>query len=170
MAQFIYILLTNHDVRDIIDTLTSKTVLILGRFTPERKSILDAIREALRERNYTPILFDFERPDSKTLTDTVKLLAQMSRFIIVDLSDPSSSPLEVGIIAQANLKTTPLAPSITKGKHVFAMFDDILLEKWCLDIHEYEDQEHLLQTLEQSVIIPAESKVKQLRNIINRTR
>jgi len=36
VAQFIYLLLSNERVRQVIDTLTSKVVLILGRFTPER--------------------------------------------------------------------------------------------------------------------------------------
>lgn len=51
MAQFIYLLLNNQKIRNVIDTITSKVVLILGRFTPERKQVLDAIREELRRRN-----------------------------------------------------------------------------------------------------------------------
>jgi hypothetical protein len=31
----------------VIDTITSKAVLILGRFTDERKAVLDALREEL---------------------------------------------------------------------------------------------------------------------------
>ena len=52
VAQFIYLLLNNEEVRGVIDTITSKVVLILGRFTPERKALLDAIREELRRRDY----------------------------------------------------------------------------------------------------------------------
>ena len=33
VAQFIYLLLHNGKIRDVIDTVTSKAVLILGRFT-----------------------------------------------------------------------------------------------------------------------------------------
>ena len=56
VAQFIYLLLHNEKIRDVIDTITSKAVLILGRFTPERKKVLDAIREELRNRELLPIL------------------------------------------------------------------------------------------------------------------
>ncbi len=35
VAQFIYLLLHNQNIRDVIDTITSKAVLILGRFKPE---------------------------------------------------------------------------------------------------------------------------------------
>ena len=41
-------MLHNQKIRDVIDTITSKAVLILGRFTPERKAVLDALREELR--------------------------------------------------------------------------------------------------------------------------
>ena len=40
IAQFIFLLLNNEEIRDVIDTITTKVVLILGRFTPERKSVL----------------------------------------------------------------------------------------------------------------------------------
>ena len=48
MAQFIYLLLDNSKIREVIDTVAKKAVLILGRFTPERKAILDALRNVLR--------------------------------------------------------------------------------------------------------------------------
>jgi Pentapeptide repeats (8 copies) len=40
VAQFIYLLLHNQKIRNVIDTITSKVVLILGRFTDERKAFL----------------------------------------------------------------------------------------------------------------------------------
>jgi hypothetical protein len=62
LAQFVYLLLHNPHIRDVIDTVTSKVVLILGRFSSERKPLLDAIRDKLREKNLVPVLFDFEKP------------------------------------------------------------------------------------------------------------
>src|SRR5712692_3307193 len=91
VAQFIYLLLNNQKIRAVIDTITSKMVLILGRFTHSRKVILDAIREELRKRNYTPVLFDFEKPSNRDLTETVSTLAHLARFIIVDLTDPRAA-------------------------------------------------------------------------------
>ena len=41
VAQFIYLMLNNEKVREVIDTITSKAVLILGRFTEERKPVLE---------------------------------------------------------------------------------------------------------------------------------
>src|SRR5262249_18533007 len=90
VAQFIYLMLNNQKVRDVIDTITSKVVLILGRFTQERKPVLEALREELRQRKYLLILFDFEKPRSRNTDETITLLARMARFVIADISDAKS--------------------------------------------------------------------------------
>jgi Pentapeptide repeats (8 copies) len=64
VAQFIYLLLDNKRVRQIIDTVTSKVVLILGRFSPDRKAVLDQLKVKLRLLGYSPVLFDFEGPQN----------------------------------------------------------------------------------------------------------
>jgi hypothetical protein len=38
VAQFFYLMLNNKKIRDVIDTITSKVVLILGRFTAKVQS------------------------------------------------------------------------------------------------------------------------------------
>lgn len=71
VGQFIYLVLNNKNIRRVIDTITSKVVLILGRFKPERKSILDGIRDELRKREYLPVLFDFEKPANHDITEII---------------------------------------------------------------------------------------------------
>ena len=90
VAQFIYLLLSNQRIREVIDTITSKVVLILGRFTPERKVVLEAIRKELRKLGRLPILFDFEKPASQTTDETISTFAHMARFVIADLTDAKS--------------------------------------------------------------------------------
>src|SRR5262249_7876269 len=51
--------------------------------------------EELRKHDLLPILFDFEKPDNRDLTGTVQTLANMARFIIADLTDPSCVPHEL---------------------------------------------------------------------------
>ena len=72
--------------------LPSKVVLIFGRFMPERKLFLDALREELRKpgRGYVPVVIDFEKSESRTTVETVALLVRMVRFVIADLSDAKS--------------------------------------------------------------------------------
>ena len=118
VAQFIYLMLHNQKIREVIDTITSKAVLILGRFTDERKAVLDALREELRKRNYLPILFDFDVPATRDITETVSLLARMARFIIADLTDPSSIPKELEAIVPACR-----ARSTAARRCVTALFD-----------------------------------------------
>jgi hypothetical protein len=72
VAQFVYLLLNNQEIRDVIDTITSKTVLILGRFSNDRKPVLDAIRDELRKHGCLPIMFDF---DPTTESHRIRVIA-----------------------------------------------------------------------------------------------
>lgn len=123
VAQFIYLMLENPEIRDAIDTIGKKAILILGRFTDERKTVLDAVRDKLRKRNYLPILFDFEGPTSQNTTATVLTLARLARLIIADLTDPSSIPYELGRIVP-NTKV-PVQPLLLSSRREFAMFPDL---------------------------------------------
>src|SRR5215831_2726658 len=162
VAQFIYVMLNNEKVRDVIDTITSKAVLILGRFTDERKAVLDALREELRKRNYVPILFDFELPARQNITETVTLLARMARFIIADLTDPSSIPQELQAIIPS--VRVPVQPLLLEGSSIYSMFKDFDPQDyhWVLPVYRYKEPEQLLRTLGKAVIAPAEEKAKAL--------
>src|SRR5260370_28328420 len=98
----------------------TKGVIIRGRFTPERKAILETIREKLRQHNYLPILFDFEMPQSRDITETVSTLARLSRFIIADLTDPRSIPQELAFIVP-HLPSVPLQPLLLSYQREYAM-------------------------------------------------
>jgi len=125
VAQFIYLLLKNEKIKNIIDTITSKAVLILGRFTEERRVVLEAIRKELRKHNFTPILLDLDKPASKDVTGTVETLARMARFIIADLTDPSSIPHELATIVPF-LRTTPVLPIRLQGEIKYGLFERLV--------------------------------------------
>jgi uncharacterized protein YjbI with pentapeptide repeats len=162
VAQFIYLMLNNPKIRDIIDTIGRKAVLILGRFTPERKAVLDALREELRKSDYVPILFDFDRPASQDLTATVSTLAHLARFIIADLTDPSSVPFELATVVPTT--PIPVQPILLTGCREFAMFQDLPRKyHWVLPTHHYDTPRQLIADLEARVIRPAETKVLELR-------
>jgi uncharacterized protein YjbI with pentapeptide repeats len=161
VAQFIYVLLHNQNIRHVIDTVTSKVVLILGRFTKERKVILDALREELRERDYVPILFDFDPSATRDITETITLLARMARFIIADVTDPSSIPKELEAIVPD--LAVPVQPLIEGASRPYAMLKDYWKYEWVLPVYRYEGLEPLLATLAEKVIAPAEAKVNALQ-------
>ena len=159
IAQFIYLLLNNQKIRDVIDNITSKVVLILGRFTPERKVILDALRNELRKHNYSPVVFDFEKPSSRDFTETVRTLAHLSRFIIADLTDPSSIPQELQAIVP-DLEV-PVQPLLLEAKREYSMVVDFRKYGWVLPIHLYKDRESLIASLKDEIIKPAEKMARE---------
>jgi hypothetical protein len=163
VAQFLYLMLRNEKIRNVIDAVVSKVVLILGRFSDAQKPVLDAIRADLRGRNLVPVLFDFSKPASKDLTGTVETLARMARFIIADLTDPSSIPHELATIVPF-LRTTPVLPLRLAGSSGYSMFSDFqkAYPGWVLPTYEYSDVKSLLTELG-TVIAPAEDRVRALR-------
>jgi hypothetical protein len=146
----------------VIDTITSKVVLILGRFTPERKQVLDAIRDELRNHDLLPVVFDFEKPDSRDLTETISTLAHMVRFIIVDLTNPSSAPHEMASIVPGCI--VPVQPLLLDGdRREYAMFRDLQQRyHWVLPTYRYQDIPGLLTSIKEKIIKPAEQKAKEL--------
>jgi uncharacterized protein YjbI with pentapeptide repeats len=161
VAQFIYLLLNNQKIRDVINTITSKVVLILGRFTPERKAILDAIREKLRQHNYLPILFDFEKPTNRDLTETISTLAHMARFIIADLTEAKSIPQELERIIP-DLPSVPVQPVLQVSAEEYSMFEHFKRYPWVLETFQYKSLEEVIATLTEKVIAPAELKAEEL--------
>lgn len=160
VAQFIYLLLNNQSIRSVINTITSKTILILGRFTPDRKHILDALRDELRKHNYLPILFDFKMPDNRDVTETITLLARMARFIIADLTEPSSIPKELEAIIPT--LAVPVQPLLEGSSRPYSMFPDYWKYDWVLGVHRYDEREELLASLRENIINSAEAKVIEL--------
>ncbi len=160
VAQFIYLLLNREKLRNVIDTITSKAVLILGRFTPERKAVLDAMADQLRSYNLLPIIFDFERAESRDFTETIKTLAGMSRFVIADITNPKSAPLELEAIMPDY--QIPFVPIIKEGEEPFSMFRDLTKYPWMLRLLTYPSLTDLKQGFKKAIIDRAFDKYKEL--------
>ena len=162
VAQFIYLMLNNQKIRDVIDAITSKVVLILGRFTDERKRVLDALRDELRKRNYLPVLFDFDKPTSRNTDETITLLARMARFVIADISDSKSVLQELRAIVP-ELPDVPVQPVIIASQEEPGMFDFYRGFRSFLPVHRYDTPAQLLAELSDRVIEPSEAKVLEFR-------
>jgi uncharacterized protein YjbI with pentapeptide repeats len=160
IAQFIYLLLNNDKIRDVIDTIGKRAVLILGRFTKQRKAVLDAIREKLRKQGYLPILFDFEKPASRDITETVRTLAHLARFVVADITDAKSIPQELMAIVP-NLPSVPVQPLLLGSQHEYGMFEHFRRFPWVLKPFLYKNRRELLAELVRKVIAPAEAKAKE---------
>jgi uncharacterized protein YjbI with pentapeptide repeats len=164
VAQFVYLMMNNQRIRDVIDTITSKAVLILGRFTDERMAVLNALREELRNLGYLPILFEFEKSTARNTDETITLLARMARFVIADISDAKSVLHELRAIVP-DLPSVPVQAIILKTQEEPGMFDFYRGRPSFLKVHRYSSKEQLIKELGQKVIRPAELKVRKLRGV-----
>jgi hypothetical protein len=148
VAQFVYLLLHNKKIRDVIDTITSKTVLILGRFTEERKAVLDKLREELRQRNLLPILFDFAIPASRNVTETIKTLASLARFVIADVTDATEVHVELHNIVR-DFTSLPIQLILLRGHTEFVSLSHLTKFPWVLPIFEYDGRGQTTSELNQ---------------------
>jgi uncharacterized protein YjbI with pentapeptide repeats len=152
IAQFLYLILHNKKIRDVISTLSSKFILILGRFSiPERKAILAALKQKLREQGFLPIGFDFDGATDKAFMETIKILADLSCFVIADITNPQSAPLI--------LKTTvpdyqvPFVQIIQEGQQPFEMMADLHRKyNWALEPQSYDSIETVLRVFDSGII------------------
>jgi hypothetical protein len=162
IAQFIYLLLNHQRLRNVINAVTARGVLILGRFGGTGISTLHAIASSLREIEYLPIIFDFERPTSRDYTETVKTLVGLSRLVIVDLSG-RSVPQE--LYASVPFFDVPVVPIIARGEPPYSMFTDLLKYPWVVRPPiEFASTEHL-QELIPMMVAAAEDRQRAKRRV-----
>jgi hypothetical protein len=160
VAQFLYLLLQNEKMRTVLDIITSKVVMILGRFSASRKPILNALREALRRHpnGYVPVLFDFQPQADKPVLETVKTLANLARFVIADLTDPHMVRAELTAIIP-NAPTVPVQSIIQGNSALPTEHESWALYHSVLPVYRYADLPDLLANLNESVIAPVEAHV-----------
>jgi hypothetical protein len=131
----------------LLDALGKINVLLLGRFTEERKALLVAIKDALLStRTLFPVIFDFSKPTTRDLTETVMFLAASSRLMVVDLTDPSSVPHELASIVPT-LPSVPVIPLISRGSAPYAMFEHLQRYPWVMPIFTYATIDDVLSEL-----------------------
>jgi hypothetical protein len=137
-------------------------VLLLGCFTEGRIAVLERLREGLRKRGYVPIVFNFDKPDTKDFTETVRLLAGLSKFVIADITNPKSAPLELQATVPEIM--VPFQPIIEQGEKPFAMLQDLWIRHrdWVFEPIEYSSVDRLVETMDAEIIGPAEARFDEL--------
>jgi uncharacterized protein YjbI with pentapeptide repeats len=87
VAKFIALWLADEAMSQVFGTSAKRVVLILGRFSGERKAILNSLCDDLRERHYLPLVLDFgPQGVGVDLKATIAKLARLSRFVLVDVA------------------------------------------------------------------------------------
>jgi hypothetical protein len=108
-----------------------------------------------------PILFDFEGSRERDFTETIKILAGLSLFVIADITNPKSSPLEL----QSTVPDykIPFVTILQRGEKPFSMFRDLTMYDWVLKpVITYETKQSMIDGLEQAVVKPALQKHAEL--------
>jgi hypothetical protein len=162
VAQFIYLLLQNEKFPDVIVTIGKKGVLLLGRFTKGRIAIQERLRDRLCSLGYVPMVFNFDKPETKDFTETVRLLANLSHFVIVDITNPRSTPLELQAAVPDYM--VPFVPILEQGQDPFAMFVDVQNKyDWVpKPVIGYSSVDRLIEVLQGKIVRPAEAKFNEL--------
>ena len=87
----------------------------------------------------------------------------MARFIIADLTDPSSVPHELATIVP-HLRTKPILPLRLAGTGKYSMFEDFQNSyDWVLPVYKYKNARALISNIS-DIIDPADKKAKELHN------
>jgi len=145
----------SREAQKVITAVANRAVLILGRFseTP-RKAFLEALANALRDRGLLPIIYDFERPPEQDWTETVLTLANLSLFVIADITKASSVPLELQ--ASVPICMVPFVPVHKKGEPAFSMFKNLQKKyDWVLPVIRYSREESIVAAFDDAILTPA---------------
>lgn len=89
-------------------------------------------------------------------------LAHLARFIIADLTDPRSIPLEPQSVVPA-LPSVPVVPLLHVWRDVYAMFADLGGYASVLPPLRDRDLPHLRSVLADEVIAPAERRIAEIQ-------
>lgn len=108
------------------------------------------------------MVFNFDKPESKDFTDTVRLLCGLSHFVIADLTNPRPAPLELQATVPDYM--VPFVPILQQGEQSFSMCIDLQNKyDWVLQpVIAYPSVDRLIDVLEEKVIRPAEMKFNEL--------
>lgn len=160
LAQFIYYLSNHKKLRDVINILNAKGILLLGQFKDGGLERLYELHDWLKGRNYTPMIFDFDRPDSMDYTETVVTMAGLSKIIIADVSG-GSVPQELHAIL-TNFQKPVIVFSKTGA---YSMFKDLKRKNPYAFELQYINDADLLSKMEASLKEADKGHVQIIHNL-----
>jgi uncharacterized protein YjbI with pentapeptide repeats len=158
-AQFIS-LLRSERLGVALDRIEPKLVLILGRFKPERKRVLEELRDAMTATGWVALVFDFPAP--KGITPTFKVMAAVCGWVIADVTDASEVRNEIAHIAREH-PSVPIRPILQDRRKEWLGLNE--LRKTGANIaptFRYRDTAHLLASIDEALIAPVRDYLDQL--------
>jgi uncharacterized protein YjbI with pentapeptide repeats len=161
-AQLLGLLLHNERARLDVFEVTLNTVLVIGRFPAERRDVLAAVKDALRQAGYSPVVLDFDQPGSGDKTEMVKILGRMSRFFVADLSgDPRiAGTLDAVVHFLPSVPIQPIGPAEGTPTAIESHYQKY---RWVLPFRGFRDAADLAARFAADIVAPAEEKASELR-------
>ena len=161
-AQLIGLLLHNERSRRDVFDITLNTVLVIGRFPPERRDVLAVIKEALRQAGYSPLVLDFHQPGSGDKNEIVKTLGRMSRFAVADLTGDLRIAETLDAVVHF-LPSTPIQPIGQSEDPSDTIESHYQKYRWVLSFWGFRDPRDLAARFGAEVVTPAERKAAEIR-------
>jgi hypothetical protein len=86
----------------------------------------------------------------------------MSKFVIADIANPKSAPLELQATVPEIM--VPFHPTIEEGEKPFAMLQDLWSKhrEWVFEPIYYSSVDALIASLDEKIIRPAEARLAEL--------
>jgi uncharacterized protein YjbI with pentapeptide repeats len=166
VAQFLYLHLHNTYIRNVIGTIGKKIVLIVGTFSEDRLDALEAVREVLRHHHYIPVFLRCATDEALAKTETLHTLAQLVRFIIVDVTeDGSAMRLVDSIVRHGTVPIQPIAwqPAPAPDK---PLWDNRLQADALLPTYYYADTKAIWASFYNDCLLSAEAKAKSILELV----
>jgi len=147
---FVDAVLRNAALDEVVGTIDSNVVLILGQFTGGRRDLLTSFRELLRQRGYMPIALDFGVIPPDDVDAMVLRLSRLARFVIADISESPVLPYQVKNFI-VNQRPVPLAVFLSEGTQLCddALFDGLKRFSHVLERQDYSNHDEACQKLAQ---------------------
>lgn len=162
IAQFLYLILNNKKLGYFFTVMRKKAVLVLGSFgSKESKDRLDGIKRELSSRGYMPIMFTFDTSATSFPTETVRTLALLSNFVVIDLSEQAGQFVELADLVPETF--VPFIQIAHDNSHVTWMLKRPY--PWVSELIRYsENAISDLPTLMENKILPCAKEInEQLR-------
>ncbi len=162
LGQLVGLLLHHEKVRAAVESMTLRSVLVLGKFPPGRRPVYDALAEALRLKDYAPLLMDFDAPGSRNMTESIKILGRISKFVVADLTDDPGIIQVLDAIVHY-LPGVPILPILESGKDEAGQDRHYQRYNWVLPVFRFEVADDLAGRFALSVVTAAEDRWAELR-------
>lgn len=162
IAQFLSFWLNSHTLNHVIETITSRIVLIACPFNHQSRYFLKALELQLGQQEYAAIAIDVTTPLNANFASTFLRLAKIARLLLIDVLVPDRGiPPELqALLPQLHLPIQILVSGTVLNS---PEWDAPLRSPWLLPIQMYRDPDYLLSVFQERILLPAENRAQELR-------